>query len=422
MFIIFIYILYYWIIIKYFDLFFKKKYLRFYQKYILLFFALNLQIFCLSQIMKPILLFLCNNLLLTSLCLLLYHVSYKQSMIFSLLGCSTAMFMEIGVAIMLNLNNYSSKAYTFAGNIISKIVLLTIIHLLSLCKNRQFYTTITRRLFFLLVINFMSCIFIAHFAYILYQSESTIQNRTISIIIILALIVLNIAYYIIEDRLSYASLILIQNLRLVKQLDYYKTANTVINAKDKALAKERHNLKNQLLAIRAYAIQNNNSQIIEFINTLLSDKSYGISKNTYCDNLLIDTLLSAKDKIAKKYNIEYVIDIDVPPVLPFDNINLCNLIGNALDNCFDACIQDYQMHKVYVHVTIKHNSDCLYCSFKNSCFHNVNKTKKAHFISTKSSKHGYGLSSIKEIVSFYNGIIDIQQPNNSFTLKTMIYP
>lgn len=421
MFNIFIYILYYWIVIKYFNLFFKKKYLKFYQKYLLLFFVLNLQVFCFSQIKNPILLFLCNNLMITSLCLLLYHVSYMQSVVFSLFGCSTAMIVEIGSAIVLNLNNYSSETYIFAGNILSKISLIAIIHLLSLCKSKQFYTTITRRLFLLLVVSILSCIFIAHFAYILYQSES-IQNKIISILIILALIILNIAYYIIEDRLSYASIILLQNLMLLKQLDYYETANANMEAKDKAFAKERHNLKNQLLAIRAYAIQNNNSQIIEFINTLLSDKTYGISKIAYCENLLIDTLLSAKDKIAQKYKIEYVIDIDVPPILPFDNINLCNLIGNALDNCFDACIQDCQTHKVYVHVTIKHNGDCLFCSFKNSCFHNITEKEKYHFISTKSSKHGYGLSSIKEIVSFYNGIIDIQHPNNSFTLKTMIYP
>lgn len=154
----------------------------------------------------------------------------------------------------------------------------------------------------------------------------------------------------------------------------------------------------------------------------MSDKSYGISKITYCDNLLLDTLLSSKDKIAKKYKIQYVIDIDVPPVLPFDNINLCNLIGNALDNCFDACIQDYPNHKVNVHITIRYNTDCLFCSFKNSCFHNMNKIKKDYFFTTKFPQHGYGLASIKHIVSLYNGIIDIQQKENTFTLKTILYP
>lgn len=345
-----------------------------------------------------------------------------QSVIFSLLGCSTAMLMEICTAIVLNLNNYSSDAYIFAGNIISKITLLAIIHLLSLFKNKQFYTTITRRLSIVLVVSILTCISIAHFSYILFQSNSTEQNKTISFIIILALIVLNITYYIIEDQLSYTSMKLLQNLMLLKQFNYYESVTTNMRSTDKAFAKERHNLKNQLLAIRAYATQNDNSQIIEFINTLLSDKSYGLSKITYCDNLLLDTLLSAKDNIAKKYNIEYIIDIDVPPVLPFDNINLCNLIGNALDNCFNACIQDYLTHKVYVHVTIRLNADCLFCSFKNSCFHALNKTQKNHFLSSQLTQHGYGLSSIKDIVSFYNGILDIQQNNDVFALKAILYP
>lgn len=420
--IIFIYILYYWIVIKYFNLFFKRKHFLLYQKCVLLFFVLILQQFVLGRLQNPILLFLCNTLLLTGFCKFLYHSSFKQSFIFSLFGCSTAMLVEIGIAIVPNLNNYSSETYTFVGNIVSKITLLAITHLLSLCKNKEFYTTINRRFCILLTVSTLSCMLIAHFAYILYQSGSTVRSRMISGIIILALVVLNISYYVMEDRLSYASIILLQNILLSKQLNHYEALSESIKIRDHAFAKERHNLKNQLLAIRVYATQNNNTQIIEFINTLLSDKAYGMSKITYSNNLLLDTLLGAKDKIAEKYGIEYAVDIDVPSVLPFGSIDLCNLIGNALDNSFDACIQDSPHHKTYVHVTIWQNTDCLFVSLKNSCFHNLNKNKKGRFLSTKSLRHGYGLSSIKEIVSLYNGIMDIQQNNDSFSLKVVLYP
>lgn len=417
-----LYILYYWIVIKYFSLVFIKKNLKPCKKYIRLVFILTLQLFFLGQLKNPIILFLCNNMLLIALCMFWFRTTLKQSITFSFLGCSTAMLVEIATAILLNLYHYSSDIYILAGNIISKIILLTMIHLLSLYKNKQFYTTITGRLCLLLVASTLSCLFITYFTYVLFQSDSTIQNKAVSIILLLALSTLNIAYYVIEDRLSHASILMAQNLLLAKQLNHYESISVASEYREKAFAQERHNLKNQLLAIRAYAMQNNNPQIIEFINTLLSDRTYGISKITYCNNILLDTLLSAKNKIAEKYNIEYIVDIDVPSVLPFDNIDLCNLIGNALDNCFDACIQDSQNHNVYVHVTLRLHNNCLFCNFTNSCFHNLNQTAKGLFFSTKSSQHGYGLSSIKEIVSLYDGIIDFQKRKNAFSLKAILYP
>lgn len=409
---------------KYFSLFFNKKNLLPYEKYIRLIFVFVLQLFFLSRLQNPFIIFVCNNLLLIILCMFLFRTSLKQSISFSLLGCSAAMLCEIGTAVFLNLYHYSPRTYLFAGNLISKIILLAIIHLLSLCKNRQFYTTITLRLCLLLVASTFSCLFISYFTYVLFQSESTIQNKIVSALLLLALSILNIAYYIIEDRLSHASIILSQNILLSKQLNHYESISAASENRDKAFAKERHNLKNQLLAIRAYALQNDNPQIIEFINTLLSDKTYGISRITYCNNIVLNTLLSSKDTIAEKYDVEYIVDIDVPSVLPFDSIDLCNLIGNALDNCFDACIQDYQNHNVYIHVTIKQHNDCLFCNFTNSCFHNLTPTAKGLYLSTKpsQSQHGYGLSSMKEIVSLYDGIIDFQQYKNTFSLKVILYP
>lgn len=233
-------------------------------------------------------------------------------------------------------------------------------------------------------------------------------------------------YYIIEDRLSHATLLISQNLLLSKELKYYSALFNEQKELGFSFSKERHNLKNQLLAIRSYAIQNDNAQIIEFINSLLLKPEHGILSTTVlvCKNILLNTLFNAKTLLAEQYNIKYVLDIDVPANLPFDNIDLCNFIGNALDNCFDACIQDKNFTNKYVYATMKFRNDILFCSFTNSCYHDLKMFKGHQFVTTKTRifHHGYGLSSIKFVITKYNGILDTQKHTHEFSLTAILYP
>lgn len=337
------------------------------------------------------------------------------------------MAVEIAIALIVSFLHHSASEIEIIGNLISKVLLVTLVHLLSLLKsNTSHYANISKHCFLLLLGASFSCIFISYSIYIFYHINSSMLVRTFSVIMIIFLILLNMSYYVIEDRLSHAALLMTQNLLLSRELKYYGNLLDTRKFMEHSFSKERHNLKNQLLAIRSYAIQNDNAQIIEFINSLISEPVHGIvtTTTTFCDNLLLNTLFNAKINLARQYNIKYLLDIDVPSELPFDNVNLCNFIGNALDNCFDTCLQDKDFASKYIHVTIKFNANCLFCQFINSCYHDLKITKKSHFLSTKQAafRHGYGMTTIKQVISLYNGILDIKTLEHKFILKAILYP
>lgn len=426
MYIIPIYLLYYWILSKFFNHFFHKKRLSSLKRWGFIATHVLLQLLFLRQLKNELMILLFNFILILGFCVFLYQAPFRRLFLLCVIVCTTGMIIEIAVFLVLISFVTSVPAITIAGNLISKMLLLTIIHILALVKTNTHNANISKRCFFLLIGASSSCIFIAYSIYVFYLENATLLVRRLSVSIIVSLILLNMFYYSIEDRLSSASLLMSQNLLLSKELKYYDSLINAQKSLNYSFSKERHNLKNQLLAIRSYAIQNNNAEIIEFVNSLLFKSEHGIMPTTvlFCQNLLLNTLFNAKVFLAKQYDIKYVLDIDVPSNLPFDSIDLCNFIGNALDNCFDACIQDKNFTNKYVYISVKFCNNILFCSFTNSCYHNLKVPGKGQFITTKKKNwnHGYGITSIKYVVEEYDGILDMQKNEHEFTLKAILYP
>lgn len=406
MYIIFIYLLYYWITLKYFNLYFKKRLLSLLRKCIILTLNIFLHLFFLSHFQISLVLF-CSNLLITiGLCIALYSAPVKKCLLLCSLGCCLSLLIEILTAIILKLFGASPAATYLASALITKLILLFLVYVLSAYKNRRHYFDIPTRYFCLLITITLSCIIIGHSAFIIYNASRSYKVYFLCLLIIVILLILNISYYIIEDWLCYSVALMSKNLLLSKEIKYYKHIIHFVKIRNKNFSRERHQLKNQLLAIRSYAIQNNNVQIIKYINTILSDPKYGFASEiiTFCDNLVLNTLFYSKILLARENAIKYNLDISVPPSLPFDDLDLTNLIGAALDYSFDFCLQN-PILKPNISITIKYRSNCLFCYFTVS--HADNGIPSSNKTLCKSPKiyckNLNNIAMIKKIVLYYEG-------------------
>ena len=206
------------------------------------------------------------------------------------------------------------------------------------------------------------------------------------------------------------------------QVSHYREvlANKKVN--DSLYKMERHNLRNQLIALRAYAVQNQTDEILTFINNLLNENEFGLTSTSFSDNILIDALLCAKKNLAAQNKIIYTANANIPTSLSFSDVDLCVLIGNALDNAFEACLR-HKNSENFVSVTLQYKTNCLYCHFENPYYGSLSADHNHFSRSTKSNtlQHGYGLRSIKRIVSKYNGTLDISTDKNTFSLKILLY-
>lgn len=419
---ILIYGFYFWILSIYFDRFLVKKNLSLIYKIITWSLFAFLQLFLLGRIDNALLLF-CTNCLLTSLIgHILYQGSVRKIVFLSAIGCATGMLTEIFVAFALQLIGHSLESTVFVGLIASRLILLSMVHGISIYQRQRIHDAPSSLCWALLFCMTFFSIFIMHTIFYLNQNSNLPYGDILSFAAAVLLLIMNMSFYVFYNKLTDAANEQIENYMIYRQLKHYEELRINGKAQTEHFKREKHNLKNQLLAIHAYALHNQNEKIIQFVDELLSDPDFGLTPETICDNLLLNTLLSSKINIAKQNNIKYTWDISVPAQLPFDNIDLCILIGNAIDNAFEACSQD-NMNSRHIHISIQYKSGNLLCCFKNTYSHELIPSQNFTFASTKphASDHGYGLSSIRKVVNKYSGLLDIDTIENYFTLKTAIH-
>lgn len=418
-----IYILYFGILYSYFNcLFIPKKYSALTKSLIWgLFFSI--QIVGLTQLDELIPSFFCNCLLIILLCASLYCGSIKKIIFVSIVGCVTGMLTEIFVEISFQLLGFSVSESAFTGSVISKLLLLTMVHALSIFKFQHSSNNPSFFYWILLLLMSLSSIMVIHTLFLFIQSTTVSSYINLSTISMFLLFVINIGFFLLYNKLSLTSDLQIKTLIMSYQLKRYKEIRSAKEAQTHFLKQEKHNLKNQLITIRAYAQQGQTTSIINFTDKLLTSTDFGLNPFSICDNIILDTLIDSKINIAKEHNINYNWDISIPNHLPFDDLDLCILVGNAIDNAFDACLLINSSCDKFVDITILYKAGCLYCNFSNSYVHELIPSSKQHFLSTKSNfnNHGYGIPSIQHIVNKYNGLLEVTTKDNVFTLKVLLY-
>jgi len=417
-----VYLLYFWILSLFFDRFLVKKEMQWFHKLVIWTIFFILQLIISRHVNQSLFLFIINCFSIALLSFILYRGSFRKIIFLSIIGCTTSMLIEIFVAYTLQLLEYTIEDTIFAGIIISRLLLLSMVHAISIYQHQRAHDTPSIFCWILLLCTTIFSIFIIHTIFYLNLNSNFTSGDIHAFIAIIFLLTMNIAFYILYNRLSDATKKQIENYIMNRQLKYYEELRANSSAQIDHFKHEKHNLKHQLLAIRSYALQNQNTEIIDFINKLFSNPDFGLAPSSICNNLLLNTLLSSKINLAKQYEINYTWDISVPEKLPFDDTDLCVLIGNALDNAFDACLQTNIISK-FVSISIKYKSDGLFCCYQNSFSHKLITLQNHFFASTKPDilNHGYGLSSIRRIVNKYNGLIDIETTENLFVLRTILY-
>jgi len=355
-------------------------------------------------------------------CRLLFNDNNKRIIFISCIWYVLGMCTEILTAFFLQHLNYTIEGASSIGSIISKLLMLTIVHGITLSKHHYSKHTPTIFIWTLLTITTFSTILILHTIYLLSLNQIFTSHKTLTTLSTFLLLFFNITLFILYNKISLTTDIEIQNLVMNHQITHYQEilANKIVQ--DNLFKKEQHNLKNQLITLRNYASHNQSSEIVSFVNKLLNEKEYGIAESTICNNILISALISSKRNLSIANQIKYTYDISIPPVLPYNDVDLCILFGNALDNAFESCLLD-NYKNCYVDITLYYKNNCLYCNITNSCFHALNSSSNRIFFSTKEDmiEHGYGLQSIREMVEKYHGFFDIITTDSSFCLKFILY-
>lgn len=130
----------------------------------------------------------------------------------------------------------------------------------------------------------------------------------------------------------------------------------------------------------------------------------------------IDALINSKMIEAKEKNIEIKHKLFLPENLKIDEMDLCIILGNALDNGIEG-MKAIEKEEKYLIINGHVHQNELFLYIENDISEKIIE-ENGKLISTKKDRrnHGFGLKNIKRIVSLYHGEIHYKIENNKFRL------
>ncbi len=202
------------------------------------------------------------------------------------------------------------------------------------------------------------------------------------------------------------------------QQDLIQTHYAEVDNMYKQIRGWRHDYRNHIQAMKAYAANGNWEAICRYLDELDTDLST-VDTVIKTGNPMTDAILNSKISLAKSKNISVNADAHIPVKLKISELDLCCIIGNLFDNAIEASLplsEEKRLIRVYMDI----KGSQLYISFTN--FTNGKKLSKTGnlFKSTKGSNHGLGLLRIDSIIQRLQGYISRNSEDGAFTTEILI--
>lgn len=175
---------------------------------------------------------------------------------------------------------------------------------------------------------------------------------------------------------------------------------------------------------------------ISYMNGLLSEGRYdelkkyfegygasalGVLERTDTGNRIIDSIINMEKTKAQLKNVKMECKIAVPPVFPFDDYDLCNLLTNLIDNALEACEADGVLGDgAGVTVDIRQDHNYALFHIENPIADEKKNESRKNLKTHKGGGHGYGVKIVRRITEKYNGYCEFNLNDNIFAADVML--
>lgn len=176
----------------------------------------------------------------------------------------------------------------------------------------------------------------------------------------------------------------------------------------------RHDLRNHMTVIRARLEQGDSDGALCYLDALSASAALQ-GATRICENEIANAVLTAKAEAMRQTGITPDFAVALPVSLPLSDIDLCALLGNALDNAMEAAAQ--AEHRT-VSVRCKVQKGLFMLRVENALAGEV----RPDLSTTKAdpSAHGLGLPSMREIASRNGGTLQTGVQDGKFALLICI--
>mgnify|MGYP002090974034 FL=1 len=214
---------------------------------------------------------------------------------------------------------------------------------------------------------------------------------------------------------SYEDKIKLNYLETLKQQEQenYK----LLTLSYKQVREFKHDIENQFSVLKDM-LENDDTDAAKEYLVKLSSFVRLANRLCYTGNNAVDSIVNIKGSLARTYGIEFICKVNIITSIKANELELCRIIGNALDNAIEGCQRSNSPSK-HVWISISEEREKLFLVITNTS----DEVDTDSLTSTKKEKglHGIGVSSIKSSVDRLGGLVKFDCKDGIFKLNIMIY-
>lgn len=248
--------------------------------------------------------------------------------------------------------------------------------------------------------------------------DTLYTGRILQIYIVLSLILLVILvlfysmFLLMANSLNRNARLQQANHFLLLQQTRYDSLRTAIEEARQA----RHDMRHHFLQLSALAEQGD----IEKIRTYLAGATSKIPNLTvpFCENQAADSVVGYYCALAGRAQIPFSAQIDLPARIPVDEIDMCLVLSNLLENALEASLRMESGRYIRVEVSC-HFTHLLLIQVENAFAGTLQETNGI-FRSSKRPDDGIGIQSVRRIAEKNGGDCSFTHEAGVFTARIML--
>ena len=180
----------------------------------------------------------------------------------------------------------------------------------------------------------------------------------------------------------------------------------------------RHDMRHHIGIIIAF-LQDGHPEKAEAYSRQIQSMIDETSYYQFCENYLVNTLVSLYTDLAMTKGITICSDLSIPRELFVEDTDLCVIFSNALENALNACSKLPASDERSIDLICRKYPDKLVIEISNS-FNGQAEFNEEGLPVSHDEHHGIGTQSIAFIVKKYSGILHYKTENRLFTLQILL--
>ena len=204
-----------------------------------------------------------------------------------------------------------------------------------------------------------------------------------------------------------------ENQFLSMQQQRYEDLKTAIEEARQA----RHDMRHQIQQISALAeagdLENLKSYLAKTVSRIPN------LDMCFCENRAADSVVGYYCALAKREDIPFRTKLDLPESLPIDEVDMCLILSNLLENALEASLRTAPARRQIEITAYVHAKRLLLIEVVNAFDGKVNE-KNGVFLSSKRKESGIGIQAVNHIAEKNGGTSTFTHQNGAFSAKVML--